>query len=298
MVPSPGVGACTRISPTWPEAVGLGLKPQHVATVLQTRPALGFFEVHAENYMVAGGRFHHDLTAIRAHYPVAMHGVGLSLGGQAPLSQRHLARLRALLVRYEPQLFSEHLAWSSHDGVFFNDLLPVPYTQARLRRVCEHIDQTQEVLQRRILIENPSTYLRYEHNEMDEPAFLTAIVQHTGCGLLLDVNNVYVSCINHGEDPLRYLQGLPREAVGQIHLAGFFQEADAGGEVLLIDNHGAPVADAVWALYQHTLQWLGRAVPTLIERDHQVPPLAVLLAEAQHAQGLMQDALPTLETLS
>jgi len=283
----PGQVARTPARHVLPQEAGLGLKPQHVAQVLRDRPRLGFFEVHAENYMVAGGRFHHDLSAIREDYALSVHGVGLSLGGEAPLSAQHLARLRDLLMRYQPQVFSEHLAWGGHGGVFFNDLLPVPYTHARLRRVCEHIDQVQNVLGRRLLLENPSTYLRYAFNDYDEPAFLSAIVRHTGCELLLDVNNVYVSCINHGDDAMQYITQLPRHAVQQIHLAGFAQDLDAAGDLLLIDHHGSAVAEAVWRLYQQTLRWLGRAVPTLIERDNDVPALDVLLAEAHRAQRLL-----------
>lgn len=270
-----------------PGEAGLGLKPQHVSQVLHDLPRLGFFEVHAENYMVDGGRFHQDLTAIREHYALSIHGVGLSLGGEAPLSVQHLDRLRALLMRYQPQVFSEHLAWGGHGGIFFNDLLPLPYTHARLLRVCEHIDQVQNVLGRRLLLENPSTYLRYAFNDYDEPSFLSAIVRHTGCALLLDVNNVYVSCINHGDDALQYITKLPRHAVQQIHLAGFAQDSDAAGDLLLIDHHGSAVAEAVWQLYERTLMWLGRAVPTLIERDNDVPALDVLLGEAQRAQLML-----------
>lgn len=270
-----------------PLAAGLGLKPQHAHEVLQTRPRLGFFEVHAENYMVAGGRLHHDLTAIREHYALSIHGVGLSIGAQAPLDVTHLQRLRALLARYEPQVFSEHLAWSGHGGIFFNDLLPLPYTHARLQQVCAHIDQVQSTLGRRVLIENPSTYLCFAHNDYEEPAFLTEVVRRTGCGLLLDVNNVQVSCVNHGQDAWHYMTRLPKEAIAQIHLAGFAQEVDAAGARLLIDHHGAPVAQEVWQLYDKTLHWIGHAVPTLIERDNAVPALSVLLAEAQAAQDLL-----------
>lgn len=284
--------AATNVLHDLPLAAGLGLKQQHVQQVLASRAKMGFFEVHAENYMVAGGRFHHDLTAIRENYALSMHGVGLSIGGQAPLDQAHLQRLRLLLERYEPQVFSEHLAWGGHGGVFFNDLLPLPYTYGRLQQVCAHIDQVQNTLRRRILLENPSTYLRYTHNDFEEPEFLTEIVRRTGCHLLLDVNNVYVSCVNHGEDAWQYLQRLPRQAVAQIHLAGFAEDVDAAGDRLLIDHHGAPVAEAVWQLYARTLHWLGRAVPTLIERDNAVPPWEVLLAEAQMAQTLI-DAMPT-----
>lgn len=275
---------------TLPLAAGLGLKHQHVQQVLEEQPKLGFFEVHAENYMVEGGRFHQDLTAIRERYALSVHGVGLSIGAQAPLCKTHLARLRLLLNRYKPQVFSEHLAWGSHGGVFFNDLLPVPYTRARLRQVCEHIDQVQSTLQCRMLLENPSTYLRYAHNDYAEPDFLAEVVQRTGCGLLLDVNNVYVSCINHGDDAWAYVRRLPRQAIAQIHLAGFAEEVDGAGDRLLIDHHGAPVAQSVWQLYARTLHWLGRAVPTLIERDNAVPALAVMLAEVKVAQDHLDAA--------
>jgi uncharacterized protein (UPF0276 family) len=243
--------------------------------------------VHAENYMVAGGRYHHELSQVRALYPLSLHGVGLSLGGDRPLSTAHLQRLRQLLERYEPALFSEHLAWSTHGDVFFNDLLPLPYTHARLTRVCDHIDQTQNALGRTLLLENPSTYLRYQEADFSEAQFIQQVQQRTGCGLLLDVNNVYVSCTNHGEDPRRYLQALPLHAVQEIHLAGFAEDQDAIGARLLIDHHGAPIAEAVWALYAHSLALLGRAVPTLIERDNHVPAFEVLLHEAEQAQALL-----------
>ena len=270
-----------------PARAGIGLKPQHFREVLATRPDVGFFEVHAENYMVDGGPFHHFLGRIRAHYPLSLHGVGLSIGGAEPLDEAHLDRLDALIRRYEPAVFSEHLAWSSHGGVFFNDLLPLPYDRATLRRVCEHVDRVQTRLQRRLLIENPSTYIEFAASTMDEADFLGELVRRTGCGLLLDVNNIHVSCVNHGRDPLACIDGLPLAAVGHVHLAGFTRDQDAAGAPLLIDSHGAPVDAAVWRLYASVLARLG-PTPTLLERDNDVPPLPALLAEARRAEDLLR----------
>lgn len=272
-----------------PVRAGLGLKPQHFTEILATCPDLGFFEIHAENYLVAGGPFHHALSRIRNHYPLSIHGVGLSIGADGPLDVTHLDRLAALLHRYQPQSFSEHLAWSTHGGLFFNDLLPLPYDLSTLNRVCDHIDQTQEHLQRRILLENPATYLEFAASTLDEAAFITEIIRRTGCGLLLDVNNAYISGVNHQRDPQAYLAALPLAAVGEIHLAGFAKDQDAAGAPLLIDTHGAPIAAAVWELYAFALDHLG-PTPTLIERDHNIPPLAVLIAEARCAEELIRQA--------
>lgn len=269
-------------APGLPRRAGLGLKSEHLAEVLATLPDIGFFEVHAENYMVAGGPFHHYLGLIREQYPLSLHGVGLSIGGEGPLNHDHLARLAVLIERYQPQSFSEHLAWSSHGPVFLNDLLPLAYDDAALKRVCEHIDQVQTTLKRRMLLENPSTYLQFQRSTLDETDFISEVIQRTGCGLLLDVNNVYVSCINHQQDPLAYLDALPLHAVGEIHLAGFAEDADNLGDRLLIDDHGAPIDNAVWHLYQQALQRVG-PVATLIERDNDVPALHVLQAEVQQA---------------
>ena len=210
-----------------PDRAGLGLKPQHFAEILTTCPDLGFFEIHAENYLVAGGPFHHHLGRIRDHYPLSIHGVGLSIGAEGPLDIDHLDRLAALLDRYQPQSFSEHLAWSTHNGRFFNDLLPLPYDRTTLNRVCDHLDQTQNHLQRRILLENPATYVEFAASTMDEATFITEIVGRTGCGLLLDVNNAYISGINHQRNPQAYITALPLSEVGEIHLAGFAEDQDA-----------------------------------------------------------------------
>lgn len=269
-----------------PKAGGVGLKPEHFRTILDTWPVIGFFEVHAENYMVAGGPFHHYLERIRADYPLSIHGVGLSIGGEQPLDELHLDRLAVLLDRYQPESFSEHLAWSSHNDIFFNDLLPAPYHAGTLARVCEHIDRVQERLGRRMLLENPASYVEFNASTMAEADFISEVVKRTGCGLLLDVNNVYVSCVNHGRSASAYLRALPLAATGEIHLAGFAEDVDAAGDRLLIDSHGAAVANDVWDLYAEALGYVG-PMATLIERDNDIPALAVLHAEVRHAEAMM-----------
>jgi uncharacterized protein (UPF0276 family) len=269
-----------------PAATGLGLKPQHVDELLATRPALGFLEVHAENYMVAGGPFHHHLQRLRELYPLSLHGVGLSLGAPTPPDEAHLDRLAALMDRYQPAAFSEHLAWSGHGGVFYNDLLPLAWTPATLDRICRHVDRVQQRLKTRLLLENPATYLEHAESTLDEADFITRVVQRTGCGLLLDLNNLHVSCVNHGRNPQAVLDALPLHAVGEIHLAGFATDRDAAGAPLLIDHHGAPVDHAVWRLYAQVIARIGPQ-PTLLERDNHVPPLAALLAELDQAAAVM-----------
>ncbi len=277
------------VSRALPARGGVGLKPQHFRAIVETWPEVGFFEVHAENYMVAGGPFHHFLTRIRERYPLSIHGVGLSIGGEAPLDEAHLDRLATLLDRYQPESFSEHLAWSSHGGVFLNDLLPLPYHRATLDRVCEHIDRVQSRLKRQMLLENPATYVEFDNSTMSETDFIGEVLRRTSCRLLLDVNNVYVSCTNHGRDPYAYIDALPLDKVGEIHLAGFARDTDAAGAPLLIDSHGAPVAQAVWDLYRHTLQGVG-PMATLIERDNDIPAFDVLFAEAQMAEAIIAGA--------
>ena len=269
-----------------PPRSGLGLKTEHFREVLGAQPDIGFFEVHAENYMVAGGPFHHFLGLIREQYPLSLHGVGLSIGAEGPLDSQHLKRLAALIERYQPQSFSEHLAWSSHGPVFLNDLLPLAYDAPTLNRVCEHIDQVQSNLKRPMLLENPATYLAFQRSTMDEADFISEVIRRTGCGLLLDVNNVYVSCINHQRDPLTYIDALPLQAVGEIHLAGFAEDTDSLGDRLLIDDHGAPIDNAVWTLYRQVLDRVG-PIATLIERDNQIPAFSVLHAEARQADELL-----------
>ena len=278
-------------APGLPCRAGLGLKSEHFTEVLQTLPAVGFFEIHAENYMVAGGPFHHYLGLIRQQYSLSLHGVGLSIGGEGPLNREHLARLATLIERYQPHSFSEHLAWSSHGPVFLNDLLPLAYDADTLNRVCEHIDQVQSTLKRPMLLENPSTYLQFQRSTLDETDFISETIRRTGCGLLLDVNNAYVSCINHQRDPLTYIDALPLHAVGEIHLAGFGEDTDNLGDRLLIDDHGAPINNAVWQLYKQVLTRTG-PVATLIERDNHVPAFNVLHAEAQQAEHYLSQVRP------
>jgi uncharacterized protein (UPF0276 family) len=263
-------------------SVGVGFKPEHLEAIADTRPELGFFEVHAENYMGAGGAPHRRLDAIRERYALSLHGVGLSIGSPGPLDRAHLQRLAAVAKRFEPTLISEHLAWSTHDGAFFNDLLPLPYTGETLARVSEHIDEVQNALGRTMLLENPSTYVLFAESTWAETDFLREIARRTGCGLLLDVNNVFVSAVNHGHDPGRYLADFPLSAVGEIHLAGYAEDSDDAGLPLLIDAHNSPVRDAVWALYAAAIRRL-KATPTLIEWDNDLPAWPTLLNEARRA---------------
>lgn len=269
-----------------PATTGLGFKPQHFQDIRATRPDLGFFEVHAENYLGAGGAPHAMLTALRQDYAISIHGVGLSIGGPQ-IDLAHLSRIKALCDRSDPDSFSEHLAWSSHGTEYLNDLLPLPYTPETLDRVCDHVDRVQEVLGRRLLLENPSTYVIFAQSEIPETDFLAQIARRTGCGLLLDVNNVFVSCVNHRSDPLAWLDAFPLDLVGEIHLGGHDQE-DLPSGPLLIDAHGAEVAEPVWALYAEVLDRAG-ALPTLVEWDNDVPEWHVLLAEAQRAATLLAD---------
>jgi uncharacterized protein (UPF0276 family) len=265
---------------------GIGLRPQHYGDVLVDPRGIAFVEVHPENYLCAGGPQHHHLTRVREILPVSFHGVGLSLGGEQRPDWNHLRRLRALLDRYQPFQFSEHLAWSSHGGNFFNDLLPLPYTQRSLARMTEHVVETQDVLGRRILIENPSLYLAFAENEMNEQAFLAALAQRSGCGLLLDINNLYVSAVNAGTDPRASLAAFPMAAVGEIHLAGHARAQDEDGGDLLIDAHNAPVGDAVWQLFAEAIA-TSPSVPVLIEWDNDLPAWPVLAAEACRAQEII-----------
>lgn len=271
---------------TLPARGGVSLKPEHYRTILNDRPDVGFFEVHAENYMGAGGPPHRYLEAIRELYPLSLHGVGLSIGGAGRLDKEHLKRLKGLIVRYQPQSFSEHLAWSTHETGFFNDLLPLPYNSATLNLIAAHIDQVQEALGCRMLLENPSTYLAFAASTRSETDFLREIVRRTGCGLLLDVNNVHVAATNQNVDPRAYLQAFPLEAVGEIHLAGHAVEADDQGRPLLIDTHDSPVIEPVWALYAEVIVRCG-ARPTLIERDANIPAFEILHAEATEAEAIM-----------
>lgn len=274
---------------TLPQRAGLGLKPEHYGDILSGNPNIGFFEVHAENYMGEGGPPHRYLSAIAERYPLSLHGVGLSIGGSRELDKTHLGRLKKLIERYRPASFSEHLAWSTHESGYFNDLLPLPYTDETRDRICAHIDQVQETLGTRMLLENPSTYLLFEESTIDEIDFLRTISERTGCGLLLDVNNVMVSAINHRLDPYDYIRRFPVECVGEIHLAGYDETVDEAGEQLAIDAHASTVHDDVFALYEFTLGRTG-PMPTLVEWDNDVPDFPTLNAEAER----VDDALARL----
>ncbi|MBB4266468.1 DUF692 domain-containing protein [Roseospira visakhapatnamensis] len=285
-------------------AVGVGLKPAHMADLRADPGPVSWVEVHAENAMQAGGPRRHALEAVRRDHPLSIHGVGLSLGGAEGLDRAHLARLRRVVDRYQPALVSEHLAWCASGGTFLNDLLPLPYTDEALDLVTRHVDQTQEALGRPILVENPSRYLAFDPgrpgDDREEPEFLTALVRRTGCGLLLDVNNIVVSAGNLGFDPLAYLDGAPLDAVGEIHVAGHAVRRIDGVDIR-IDDHGSPAPEAVLALYVETLRRTGPR-PTLLERDTNVPPWAALAAEAGRLDDLLQAAadhpqpMPTPET--
>ena len=272
-----------------PALAGVGLKPEHYRAILDEKPDVGFFEVHAENYMGAGGPPHRYLSAIRDRYALSLHGVGLSIGAARSLDRDHLQRLKRLNERYQPGLFSEHLAWSTHDSVFFNDLLPVPYNRDSVQRVSDHVDEVQAAVGRRMLLENPSSYLAFVESTMSEIDFLTEVARRTGCGLLLDVNNVQVSATNQQTDPVAYLDAFPMEFVGEIHLAGYAPENDGKGAPLLIDAHDRPIDPFVWGLYEHALSLAG-PVPTLIEWDNDVPEWPILLAEAGRAEAVLAAA--------
>jgi len=274
--------------PAYPVAglAGASFKPEHLPSILADRERRRFFEVHAENYMGAGGPPHRSLEIIRREYPVSLHGVCMSIGGPGALDKAHLEQFRRLVERYEPALVSEHLAWSTHETVCFNDLLPLPYNAATLGRVCAHIDEVQQAIRRPILLENPSTYLVFRDSTVSETDFIRAIAKRTGCGLLLDVNNVFVSATNHGFSAMDYLSDFPLSHVGEIHLAGHAEQSDDEGEPLLIDSHDAPVADGVWELYEFVLSRVG-AIPTLIEWDSNLPVWPILKAEAAAAQAVL-----------
>lgn len=266
---------------------GTSFKHEHLAEILAMPLRESFFEVHAENYMGAGGPPHRALGALRETYPISLHGVGMSIGGEAEIDQDHLARFRGLVQRYEPFLVSEHLAWSSHGDVFYNDLLPVPYDARTLDRVCDHLDQVQVAIGRPLLLENPSTYVAFERSTMPEAEFIREVVRRTGCGLLLDVSNAWVSATNHGMSVADYFDRLPLDRVGEIHLAGFTEQLDADGTPLLIDSHDKPVAEVVWSLYELVVSRIG-ARPTLVEWDSDLPAWPVLYAEAEKARRFLR----------
>lgn len=278
----------SRLGPgSIPARAGIGLRAEHYDAVLEDRPPVGWLEVHSENYFGAGGKPLDYLECIRARYPLSLHGVGLSIGSTDPLNRQHLAKLKELIRRFEPALVSEHLSWSSVGGRYFNDLLPLPYTEEALDHMVARVAQVQDALGRQILIENPSSYLQYVESAIPEWEFLVELAERTGCGVLLDVNNIYVSACNHGFDATAYLQAVPRHIVREIHLAGFTVNRVDGGEIL-IDTHNQPVWPPVWALYRQAVQRFGR-IPTLIEWDTDLPELTVLVDEAYRADAILEE---------
>jgi uncharacterized protein (UPF0276 family) len=266
---------------------GIGLRPPHYAEVLADHPAVDWFEVITENFMVAGGNPRRVLREVRAHYPVVLHGVSLSLGSVDPLDERYLKNLNALAREMEPAWISDHLCWSSYGGHTGHDLWPLPFTEEALQHVARRVQAVQERLGRRILVENVSSYLEYAHSSMPEWEFLSALAQRSDCGLLLDVNNIFVSAHNHGFDPASFLAGVPVDRVKQIHLAGHRDEGTH-----LLDTHDHPVCDGVWSLYRSALQRFGR-VSTLIERDDDIPPLSQVIAESRQAAAIMAEVTNT-----
>ncbi len=270
-------------TPNLPALPGVGYKPQHYSDILANAAPVGWLEVHAENYMGDGGRPIAQLRFLAERFPISVHGLGLSIGGEGPLDKDHLNRLKHLCDWLQPASFSEHLAWSTHDSHFLNDLLPLPYTSATLTRVVDHIDQLQSLLGQQILLENPSSYLAFAESTYEEPQFLEEIAKRTGCGLLLDVNNVFVSAVNLKMDPHAYIDAFALSRVGEIHLGGHDEDQDDDGAPLLIDSHGREVADPVWSLLDYTLDRSG-AKPILIEWDNDVPDWETLRGETVCAQ--------------
>lgn len=272
-----------------PAQAGIGLRAEHYVEVLESRPPTGWLEVHSENFFGEGGKPLYYLEKIRAHYPLSLHGVGLSIGSTDPLDTRHLDKLVGLIRRFQPDLVSEHLCWGSVGGRYLNDLLPLPYTEEALAHMVERVDRVQSYLGRRILIENVSSYLQYVESAIPEWEFLAELGKRSGCGILLDVNNIYVNACNHGFDAGTYLSAIPVEPVREIHLAGFTVNRFEDGEIL-IDTHNQPVCEAVWELYRRAIRRFGATTPTLIEWDSDLPPLRVLLDEAARADAILTEA--------
>jgi uncharacterized protein len=278
------------VRPGLPAGPGVGYKPQHFSDIIADATPVAWLEVHAENYMGDGGRPHAQIRHLAERFPISVHGVGLSIGGEGRLDRDHLARLKHLCGWLNPASFSEHLAWSSHDSDFLNDLLPLPYTEATLTRVVDHVDEVQAHVGRRMLLENPSVYLDFTETNLDEIDFLSEIARRTGCGLLLDVNNVYVSCTNRKTDWNDYIDRFPHHLVGEIHLGGHDESSDDMGAPLLIDAHGSEVVDPVWQLYDRTIA-KGGPRPTLIEWDNDVPAWPVLAEEAARAAHILRKVM-------
>jgi len=271
------------------DVAGASYKPCYIDEILAGKHSMGWFEVHAENYMIDGGPVRDQLEQLRQHFPISCHGVGLSIGSIDPLDQIHLNRIKALVEWLEPVIFSEHLAWSSHGGHFFNDLLPLPYNRSTLRQVVQHIDQIQDNLNRSILLENPSTYLQFHDQEMTESQFLSEVVQQAGCGLLLDINNAYINAVNHNSSARNFINALPLDAVGEIHLAGHFKENDKQGKPLLIDSHNQPVSPQVWTLFEDVIERTG-PISTLIEWDDDLPAFEELANEVMKANSRLSES--------
>ncbi len=268
------------------QPIGVGLRSPHIAEIITSQPPIGWLEIHSENYFNPHSLARQQLRQLQSHYPISCHGIGLSLGSTDPLNLEHLQQLKQLITEAKPFLISDHLSWSSVDGQFFNDLLPLPYTEEALDNFCDKVDQVQHALNRQMLIENPSSYLQFQHSTIPEWEFLMAVQRRTGCGLLLDLNNIYVSSFNHHFDCQTYLAAIDPTVVQEIHLAGFIRKQLPQGEVW-IDTHSQPVSAAVWQLYQQWIRCHGSHTPTLIEWDAEIPSLATLLAEANKAQAII-----------
>jgi len=263
-------------------AVGIGLRSPHYQNILDTRPDIGFLELHSENYFNAHSKNHHYLEQIAPHYPLSFHGIGLSLGSSENINKQHLKKLKTLIDRFQPALVSDHLSWCSLQGNFFNDLLPIPYTKDALDFFVDNVNQVQDYLQRQILVENPSSYLEYKEGDFSEPEFINALSTRTGCGLILDLNNIYVSATNHQFSVQQYLHTIDHTAVQEIHLAGFSEKV-IEGERLLIDTHSTLVSQPVWDIYQQYIDATEVDAVTLIEWDLDIPDLDILLSEAAKA---------------
>ncbi|ABG31491.1 DUF692 domain-containing protein [Roseobacter denitrificans] len=277
----------SRHAPRLPYGPGVGYKPQHFSDLMERPGCVEWLEIHAENYMGDGGRPHAQLRALQERFALSVHGVGLSIGGAPPLDKAHLARLKTLLGRTNPASFSEHLAWSTHGAEFLNDLLPLPYTDKTLADVADHIDEVQDTIGRQMLLENPSSYLAFDESTWSETDFLAELVKRTGCGLLLDVNNVFISATNLGYTPKAYIDAYPLAAVGEIHVGGHDEDADDHGAPLLIDSHSKPVVDPVWDLLTYTISKTGPR-PVLVEWDNDVPDWPALRAEAERAAHVLE----------
>ncbi|PCI52945.1 MAG: hypothetical protein COB36_13880 [Alphaproteobacteria bacterium] len=267
------------------DPVGIGLRSPHYQEIIDQPPRLGWFEVHPENYF-GGGMHRHYLKKIRQDFPISMHGVGLSLGSDQPVDEEHLRQFKELIDMFEPFVISDHVSWSASGNAHLNDLLPLPYTQETLNRLCENIDRTQSYFGRKILVENPSTYLAFNDNEMPEHELLNALCEKTGCGLLLDINNIYVQSHNHGIDPIEYIDNINPESVGEMHLAGHIVK-NAGEHTILVDSHNQLVRNEVWDLYEYAVKRIG-SIPTLIEWDQDFPPLEILVEEAGRARSIIE----------